>query len=135
MFNRRKPLCASTVCALSATFRLDLTPLDGIIAGYKGDYYILASGVDEGYDKVLAVYEFFIPEEKRGMLMAFRPANCYTEDGLFVLKGLDPTATYEVTVVDNGQTLTLSGEKLMTTGLAINFPTSNLSLIIYINEV
>lgn len=102
---------------------------------YKGDYYILASGVDEGYDKVLAVYEFFIPEEKRGMLMAFRPANCNTEDGLFVLKGLDPTATYEVKVVDNGQTLTLSGEKLMTTGLAINFPSPNLSLIIYINQV
>ena len=67
--------------------------------------------------------------------MAFRPANCGTEDGLFVLKGLDSAATYEITVVDNGQTLTLSGEKLMTTGLAINFPTPNLSLIIYINQI
>ncbi len=100
-----------------------------------GDYYILASGVDEAYDKVLAVYEFFLPEEDRGMLMAFRPANCTEESGVFVLKGLDPAATYELELVDNGQKLTMTGEKLMTTGLALNFPSSNLSLIIYINQI
>lgn len=102
---------------------------------YKGNYYILASGVDEGYDKVLGVYEFFIPEEEKGMIMAFRPNNCREEDGCFVLKGLDPAATYELTVVDNGQKLTMTGEKLMTSGLAINFPNPNLSFIIYINEI
>ncbi len=101
----------------------------------RGDYYILASGVDEAYDKVLAVYEFFLPEEERGMLMAFRPANCAVEDGIFLLKGLDPAATYELTLADNGQKLTLSGEKLMTTGLALDFPSPNLSLIIYINKI
>jgi len=101
----------------------------------RGDYYILASGVDEAYDKVLAVYEFFLPEEERGMLMAFRPANCIEQDGTFILKGLDPAATYELTLADNGQKLTLSGEKLMTTGLALDFPAPNLSLIIYINKI
>lgn len=101
----------------------------------RGDYYILASGVDEAYDTVLAVYEFFLPEEDRGMLMAFRPANCTEESGVFVLKGLDPEATYELELVDNGQKLTLTGEKLMTTGLALDFPSANLSLIIYINQI
>lgn len=101
---------------------------------YKGDYYILASGVSEAYDTVLAVYEFYIPEEGRGMIEAFRPENCNKESGVFVLKGLDPSATYELEVVDNGQKLTMTGEKLMTTGLAIEFPSPNLSLMIYINK-
>ena len=35
----------------------------------------------------------------------------------------------------NRQKLTLSGEKLMTTGLALDFPAPNLSLIIYINKI
>lgn len=100
-----------------------------------GDYYILASGQDESYDTVNAVYEFFLPEQNKGMLMAFRPSNCAEESGLFVLKGLDADTTYQLTLVDNGQTLTMTGEKLMTTGLALNFPTPNLSLVIYIDPV
>ena len=98
-----------------------------------GDYYILASGQDESYDTVNAVYEFFLPEQNKGMLMAFRPENSIEESGLYKLKGLDADTTYELTLVDNGQTLTMTGEKLMNTGLALNFPAPNLSLMIYIN--
>ena len=98
-----------------------------------GDYYILASGQDESYDTVNAVYEFFLPEQNKGMLMAFRPENSIEESGLYKLKGLDANTTYELTLVDNGQTLTMTGEKLMNTGLALNFPAPNLSLVIYIN--
>ena len=99
-----------------------------------GDYYILASGEDEGSDQVLGVYEFFLPEQDRGMIMAFRPANCTQESGVFKLKGLDAQATYELEIVDNGQKLEMTGEELMTEGLALIFPSPQLSLVIYINQ-
>lgn len=49
------------------------------------------------------------------------------------MKTIKRLAALLLMLVDNGQTLTMTGEKLMTTSLALNFPAPNLSLMIYIN--
>ena len=100
-----------------------------------GDYYMLAYGKDDKMEYKDACYEFYESESGKGYLVAFRPENCTVESASYRLKGLEQDATYEITVTDNGEELLLTGEELMTDGLKINYPRSNLSILIYINKV
>ena len=100
----------------------------------NGDYYILAQGTGEKYDTENACYEYYVPEEGRGFLMAFRPEKSSKEEQTFVLRGLEEEATYIVEVKDNGETLEVDGKTLMTNGLKISFPEARLSWLIYITK-
>ena len=100
-----------------------------------GDYYILQQGFDKEIDTKDACYEFYMADQGKGYLMAFRPENCKTESNSYRLKGLDATATYELEVADTGDKLTMTGEQLMTDGLKVTYPRANLSLLIYINKI
>lgn len=101
-----------------------------------GEYYILARGFDEEIETEIAAYEYYLPEEGRGFMMTFRPADCENVDkAVHVLKGLDAQANYEITVADTGQVFTMTGEQLMTDGLGCVYPNPAFSLLIYFNKV
>ena len=100
----------------------------------SGDYYILAGGKGAGIETEDACYEFYKPEKGKGYLVAFRPENCTTESATYKLKGLDARATYELKFVDANETLTMTGEQLMTEGLSVTYSQANLSLLVYINK-
>lgn len=100
----------------------------------NGDYYILAQGTGGNYDNLNACYEYYVPEEGRGFLMAFRPEKSMVAKQAFVLRGLDADATYLVEVTDNGETMEVDGETLMTDGLTLTFNEARMSLLIYITK-
>ena len=100
-----------------------------------GDYYILQQGFDKEIETKDACYEFYVADQGKGYLMAFRPENCKTESNSYRLRGLDATATYELEVADTGDKLTMTGEQLMTDGLKVKYPRANLSLLIYLNKI
>ncbi len=100
----------------------------------NGDYYIIAQGLGAEYDNINACYEYYVPEEGRGFLMAFRPEKSMVAKQSFVLRGLDAEATYIVEVDDNGETMEVDGETLMTDGLTVTFNEPRMSLLIYITK-
>lgn len=135
----RSQFASGIFCHTSAT---DLGWLNTMMDQYyqmremmTGNYYMLAYGRDDNYNKENAVYEFYVPEEGRGYILAFRPALSDQDDGCYILKGLDAEATYELEVADTGETFTLTGEQLMTSGLGIKFPVANLSHLIFFNRI
>ena len=100
----------------------------------NGDYYILAQGTGEEYDSLNACYEYYVPEEAKGFLMAFRPEKSEVEKQTFILRGLDANATYLIESADNGETIEVDGKTLMTDGLTITFSQARMSLLIYITQ-
>jgi len=100
----------------------------------NGDYYILAQGTGNNYDSINACYEYYVPEEGRGFLMAFRPEKSMVSKQSFVLRGLDADATYLLEVDDNGETMEVDGETLMTDGITLTFNEARMSLLIYITK-
>lgn len=100
-----------------------------------GDYYMLSYGLDSMVEKVDACYQYYLEDEGRGFLMCFRPERCDTESNSYRMKGLDPQATYEFTVYDTGDKLTMTGEQLMNQGIKITYHQSNSSLLIYYNKI
>lgn len=100
-----------------------------------GDYYVLACGYDEAVQTDDAAYEFYLPDEERGYIIAFQPAQGKVEDVVYKMKGLDPEATYELEVVDSGDTLVRTGEQLMTDGIGLCYPGGAFSMLIYFNIV
>lgn len=100
-----------------------------------GDYYMLSYGLDSMVEKVDACYQYYLEDEGRGFLMCFRPERCDTESNSYRMKGLDPQATYEFTVYDTGDKLTMTGEQLMNQGIKITYHQPNSSLLIYYNKI
>lgn len=99
-----------------------------------GDYYILAQGRDGMIEKQDACYQYYLPDEGRGYLMAFCPERVKAQAFSYRLKGLDAKATYEITVSDTGDVLTATGEELMTKGLEITFYKENTSYLIFYHK-
>lgn len=100
----------------------------------NGDYYILGEGTGASYNSVNAAYEYFVPEEGRGFIMAFRPYNSIEAATSYKLWGLDADATYTLTVTDNDEVFELDGKTLMEQGLNINLENAKSSVLIYIDE-
>lgn len=99
-----------------------------------GDYYMLSYGTNDAMYTVNAAYQYYLPQEGRGFVMTFRPAQSTEESSRFVLKGLDAASTYQVTMADTGDTLTMTGQELMTEGIGCVYPIPAFSLLIYINK-
>jgi alpha-galactosidase len=94
------------------------------------EYHILACGADEDIETVNSAYEYYGAQESRGFVMTFRPQGSEEELTYYKLKGLDPLATYCVTVTDTGETFTAGGYTLMNRGLLCRYPTAAHSLLI-----
>lgn len=101
---------------------------------FSKDYYILSAGYDDTYKTQNAVYEYYDPEQGRGVLLAFCPQASDTLTATYTLKGLDPAAQYELTAVDTGDTGTYTGAQLMEQGLELRFAQSYESMLIHITE-
>jgi alpha-galactosidase len=84
---------------------------------YLGDYYSLTP-----YSlakNVWMAWQFDLPESGKGLVQAFRRDECGEAKQTFKLQGLDPAATYEVTDLDVGKPVKVSGKRLMEEGLAV----------------
>jgi alpha-galactosidase len=84
---------------------------------YLGDYYPLTPySLDKN---AWMAFQFDRPESGDGMVQAFRRDDCGDAARTFKLQGLDAEATYEVTDLDVGTPVSISGKKLMDEGLAV----------------
>ncbi len=102
---------------------------------FDDEYYILSAGYGKQHYKTQnAVYEYFNPEEGRGVLIAFCPQESQTLTETCTWKGLNPDKTYTLTAVDTGDTAEFTGKQLMEQGLELRFAESYESLLIHINE-
>ena len=101
----------------------------------SGEYYMLDYGMHEQIETKPSAYEYYRPEQGRGIIMAFCPAKGETCEVVFKLKGLDADATYRVEVQDSGDSMEFSGKELMENGLLCRFPDAGFSMLIYFNKI
>ena len=122
-----------------------------------GDYYILKQGLHEGLkqgdcpthnvycwieadsskdytNSTNAAYEFYLEEEGRGYVVAFRPTYSTDDRDTVLLKGLDRHADYLVTDADTGASAVYTGRYLMEQGLDLSFPDIRTSRMIYFTK-
>ena len=83
----------------------------------EGDYYPLTP-YSLARDQWIA-WQFNRPAQGDGVVQAFRRADCAEDAQTFRLRGLDPTATYEVTNFDVDGATRVSGKELMKKGLTV----------------
>ncbi len=118
----------------------DYNALRGLTAEWRriapyllGDYYPLTA-YDPG-NTIWMAWQFDRPDLGSGMIQSFRRPNSPYESSRFVLRGLDPKATYKVTSLDTKRSTTSTGAELMKEGILItlkNKPDS--AVIIYEKE-
>jgi alpha-galactosidase len=86
---------------------------------FYGDFYPLTK-IPRDND-VWVAWQFDRPDQDDGIVEAFRRKDSVYETARLKLRGLDPKATYKLTRIDipNGPTSTVSGEEMLTKGLAI----------------
>ena len=82
-----------------------------------GDYYPLTS-YSRQLDRWIA-WQFNRPEQGDGVVQAFRRGECAESGVTLHLKGLDPSARYELTNFDREGMTIISGKELMGKGLAL----------------
>ncbi len=138
-YNFRSAMSSSMAVPIHFT---DLSTINTLVNQYlecremmAGDYYMLKYGKDDAINTEDACYEYYLAEEGRGYIIAFCPSSCKISNATYVLKGLDANATYELKLVETGETLTMTGQELMTDGIKLNYPKSNFSMLIYFNMV
>jgi len=87
---------------------------------FLGDYYPLTPySLD---DALWIAWQFDLPESGRGVVQAFRRAGSVYESARFRLAGLDPEASYVVTDLNTGVSVTRRGRELLEEGLLISLP-------------
>jgi alpha-galactosidase len=110
--------------------RSEIAQLKRLRPYYYGDYYPLLpcsanADCDREIDKERsaafewAAWQFNRPEQGDGMVQSFRRTENEETTKDLRLRGLDPTARYEVSDVDGRMVKTLSGQDLMGQGLHI----------------
>ncbi len=107
---RRKDLDGALLRKMAGEWR-------AIAPCYYGDYYALTPySIDE--TRWLA-WQFNRPEEKDGIVEAFRRGQCEEATATFRLAGLDPDSRYDVSDPDSGTSTNLAGKVLMEQGLTV----------------
>jgi alpha-galactosidase len=95
-----------------------------------GDYYPLTP-YNLSEDKWIA-WQFNRPEHGDGMVQAFRRSTNEETGKSLRLRGLDPSAEYEVTDLDIATPKKVSGRELMEQGLSVEIKTRpGSSMVIY----
>lgn len=96
---------------------------------YYGDYYPLTSPENITGDDVWLAYQMNRPDQKDGIIVAFRRKNNHNTSIRVILKGLDPGMNYELYNEDSKQKIIENGRALME-GLDITILTNPGSLLI-----
>ena len=105
----------------------------GINANYYGDFYPLTKYT---LDKdAWIAWQFDRPEMGEGVVQIFRRAESVFTGAALLLKGLDPAAQYALTNVMTSETITLSGEALMSQGLPVTMKERPEALILAYRKV
>jgi alpha-galactosidase len=99
---------------------------------FYGDYYPLPPASTR--DNVLMAYQLNRPEEKDGIVIAFRRGDCDAESIHTKLYGLSETANYELFFEDYGIKLRKTGRELMDE-LNFDIPQKPASLLIRYHEL
>ncbi len=86
------------------------------------DFYPLENCGWSGSHGGWAAYRYDRPEQKDGIVMAFRRSGSNCESSRYRLEGLDPERTYAVRDIDSGETETYSGRDLAEKGIVVNIP-------------
>ena len=87
---------------------------------YFGDLYPLTPYSTA--DDVWMAWQFDRPDLGRGMVQAFRRADCIYESARLELRGLDPDAAYQVRDLDKPRSTKTTGREMMGTGLLVTIP-------------
>ncbi|MGC8638567.1 MAG: alpha-galactosidase [Isosphaeraceae bacterium] len=95
---------------------------------FLGDYYPLTPySLSE---KNWIAWQFDRPEKGTGMVQAFRRAQSDQTSRRLKLKGLEPSAHYELIDLDRERPTTATGESLMNEGLKVELPNRMQSLLL-----
>lgn len=97
-----------------------------------GDFYPLTEYSTS--DEAWAAFQWNRPEEKDGIVLAFRRNLAVESAKRLALHGLDPAADYEVRYEDYGLTLVKSGRELLA-GLDVKIPEPAASLLVKYRRV
>ena len=105
----------------------DIAEFKALRPYFAADYYPLTeySTSDESW----AVFQWNRPEERDGIILAFRRNGSLEAAKTLALHGLDPGADYEVSFEDYGLVVVKSGRELLT-GLALKIPQADASLLV-----
>ena len=107
------------------------------------NYYPLSYGVDDDYQSVNCIYEFYNPETGKGYVIAFRPTGSQAAASSVKLMGLDANATYRLRLVDTymmneeiiNEVHEWTGKQLMEEGLGFNFEKPVQSWLVYLDRI
>jgi hypothetical protein len=97
-----------------------------------GDYYPLTAYATG--DDAWAAFQWDRPEERDGIVLAFRRPLASEASIAAKLRGLDPGADYEVSFEDYGVTVVKSGKELAE-GLTLKIPEAPASLLVKYRRV
>ena len=101
-----------------------------------GDFYILKQGYkmdnEDNISTSDACYQYYLEDEGKGYIFACHPNAGESTVITYLLKGLDPQATYNLSVsMMSKHTLSLTGQELMEDGLSITYYGKESSYIIF----
>ncbi len=99
------------------------------------DYYILAQGAGENYDKENAAYMYYDKESGDGYIMLFHPEKAPNATEIFKLCGLEESAEYKITCTDTDQASEATGLSLMNAGIEASFSEPRSAKLLYIDRV
>jgi len=99
---------------------------------FLGDFYPLTEYSTS--DEVWAAFQWDRPEERDGIILAFRRPQAAPSSIAIRLRGLEPDADYEITYEDYGITVYKSGRELAP-GLSVKIPEAPGSLLIKYRRV
>jgi len=91
-----------------------------VVPSFYGDYWPLTQWRAEL--DVWMAWQFDRPEEGEGVVQAFRRPKSPYESARFALRGLEPSALYEVRDIDAEGASKLTGRALMERGLLVTIP-------------
>ncbi|HVU34105.1 MAG TPA: glycoside hydrolase family 36 protein [Opitutaceae bacterium] len=97
------------------------------------DFYPLTSGYPG--DESWVAWQFDRPERGDGMVQAFRHASSRTASRYFRLSGVDSASDYQVTDVDTGKSITVSGQQLLERGVVVDIPSQPGSVVLLYRAV
>ena len=96
---------------------------------FYGDYYPLTPcSIDP---QAWMAYQLSLPAKQEGAVLAFRRAECPMTSASFQLHGLDAAGVYTFECADSGKSWQVSGQELMTKGLAMSLDTPRTSRLLF----
>ena len=96
---------------------------------FYGDYYPLTPcSIDP---QAWMAYQLLSPAKQEGAVLAFRRAECPMTSASFQLHGLDAAGVYTFECADSGKSWQVSGQELMTKGLAMSLDTPRTSRLLF----